>query len=121
MLEVVIGDAEVVEWFGKGTLSYQMTFRKAARLLGRLVPETSEVAAELERRRKAVIGKLLEFVLQRHQLRSTGDLYTKGGYSLGQVEEQIKRILVIAIELDMADRQLLSVRGLCQEYNIPVQ
>jgi hypothetical protein len=120
MLEVIVGDAEVAQWFATCTLQLQMAFWKAMQLLHHPITDTPAVLAELEQRRQLVTGDLLELVWGRHLLRLRGG-YAARGLNLEQVEQRIRKELALAVELGMTDCQLLSVRDLCQEYKIETE
>ena len=109
-LEVKIGDVEVETWFEKRGGHHLVVFQKASRLLGREIEESPQLAAELRRRREAVAKRLKELVQERDQ--SMGSRRKQG------IESEIKRLLGVALELGMADAQLLSIQQLCQEYEV---
>ncbi|GEM_PF-2866676 len=149
-LEVKIGDSEVKAWFEKQRGKYYlMIFQKMAQLLGRPIAEPPELLAELQRRREVVAKQLTEIVKKRDQLKrriaSIFESIRHGVYSpdgigitpceteddarvismgprqkLKKVEDEIKRELKIALELGMANDQLISIsiQQLCQEYEI---
>ncbi len=147
-LEVKIGDVEVKTWFEKQRgKHYLMIFRKMAQLLGRPVVESPELAAELQRRREVVAKRLAELVPERDKLKQKisrifgavkGGVYSPDGMSitvceteddarvismgprqkLKEVESEIKKQLKIALELGVADIQLLSIKQLCGEYEV---
>lgn len=148
MLEVMVGDAEVKAWFEKRPVKRSLiAFQKMAKLLGRPIVESPELAMELQKRRETVANRLIELVLERDQLKQKiarifgavkGGVYSPDGVGvtvcededdarvismgpkqkLKEVEGEIKRQLKIALELDMADAQLFSVEQLCKEYEV---
>lgn len=149
-LEVKIGDPEVKAWFEKKRAKYYlMIFQKMAQLLGRPIAEPPELLAELQRRREVVTKQLTETIQKRDQLKRRiasifeairHGVYSSDGISitaceteddarvismgprqqLKKVEDKIKYQLKIALELGMANDQLISIsiQQLCQEYEV---
>lgn len=146
-LEVKIGDVEVKAWFEKQRGHHLVVFQKASRLLGRQTEESPRLAVELQRRREDVAKQLTGLVEKRDQLKleiahifeAVNDgVYSSDGVGitvceteddacvismgprqrLKEVESEIKRQLKVALELGMADVQLLSIQQLCQEYGV---
>jgi len=143
-LEMKMGDDEVKAWFEKKGGCYLVVFQKASRLLGREIEESPQLAAELQRRRKAVAKRLVELVGERSRLKqkiarifgAVGGLYSPDGVSvaiceteydariismgprqrLKEVENEIKKQLKIALELNMGSDQF--IQELCQQYQI---
>ncbi len=147
VLEMKIGDAEVKEWFEKRPGHHLVVLQKASRLLGRATEESPQLAEELQRRRDTVAKRLTELVKERDQLKQKiarifgavkRGVYSSDGVGvtvceteddarvismgprqkLREVESEIKRQLKVALELGMADVQLLSIQQLCQEYEV---
>ncbi len=148
-LEVKVGDAEVKEWFEKQRDAHSVVmFQKAAKLLGRPISESDspKLAKVLQQRREETVKRLLQFVLERVQMkRKIEQIYSeaeRSGFSYGmtieeakkqalarsfperedlkRIEAKIEELLKSAIELGMADVQLLTVRGLCEEYGVKI-
>lgn len=146
-LEVKIGDAEVKEWFEKRREPHLAVFEEASHLLGRCIEESPPFTAEFQRQREAVAGCLVELFKERDQLKQEiarifmpvkDGVYSPDGVcvticeteddariismiprqKLNEVENEIKEQLAVALELGMADLQLISIRQLCREYNI---
>ncbi len=148
-LEVKVGDAEVIAWFEKQDGCHLVVFQKAAQLLGRPVAESPKLVAEFQQRREAVGNRLTKLVRERDQLKEKiarifgaveRGVSSPDGVSvtvceteddarvismgprqrLEEVEAEIKRQLKVALELGVANVQLLSIQQLCQEYEVQV-
>lgn len=146
-LELKIGDDEVKAWFEKRRGHHLVVFQKASRLLGRQTEESPQLATELQRRLETVAKRLIELVRERDQLKQKiarifgavkSGVYSSDGVSvticatkddariisirprkkLKEVESEIKGQLKVALELGMADVQLLSIQQLCEEYQV---
>lgn len=146
-LELKVGDEEVRAWFEQRNGPHLVIFQKSAQLLGRPIAEFLQLSAELQRRREAIAKRLIGLVKERDQLKKKiaqiFDAINWGAFSddgvsvtvceneddarvismgprqkLNNVESQIRHQLNAALALGMADVQLLSIRQLCQEYEI---
>jgi len=129
-LEIKFGDKEVSDWFDENKQT--LLFQRMAKLFGRQLPETPEMIAELRKRRKSVIARLVPLVRERDEIRQKLDAIKsrledderiiasmRPQERLDEVENQIKKELALAVELGMSEELLISpvsVGQLLEEY-----
>ncbi len=128
VLELIIGDAEVKEWFSTEPTSSLMVFQSAARLLGRdITAEFPALIAKEEEKKRDVRTQLLGLQYQyegikqkigQAELAKQETELVKLNESLTKKIEQIKAQIKIALELGLADTQLLTVPQLCEEFGV---